>query len=422
MKQKDIASTEPGFSGKTALLSPAPEDIARAAEILRAGGLAAVPTETVYGLAANGMDPAAVGSLCAVKGRPPEKALSLLVPGPEALDTLCVRVPPAARALAARFWPGPLTLVLPAAAGIPDRVRAGGNTVGLRCPDCAPTLALLRACGLPLAAPSANPSGAPSPVTAAEVLDYFDGKIDAVLDGGKCGLGRESTVAAPGPEGLRILRQGALPEAEIRACLLDSLTVLGVTGGSGTGKTTALGVLEEMGVPVIDADAVYHRLCDTSGAMLSEIGARFPGVVENGVLRRKALGQIVFSDENALADLRAITDRYVENEIDRLLSDRAAAGYTAAAVDAVNILDTGLARRAAAVVGITAPAEDRVARLVEREGVTPAYARLRIAAQRPDEYYHANCARVILNDGGFDEYRRRCREIFTELLEEYGHG
>ena len=165
--------------------------VGRAAEILRAGGLVAVPTETVYGLAGNGLDERAVREIYAVKGRPAVKALSLMVPDAAAMERWCEDVPPAAAWLAARFWPGPLTIVLRSGPLVPVIVRAGGATVALRCPDHPLTLALLREAGVPLAAPSANPSGAPSPKTAEEVLAYFDGRIPAVLDGGACGIGTE---------------------------------------------------------------------------------------------------------------------------------------------------------------------------------------------------------------------------------------
>ena len=394
------------------------DDIQRAADMIRAGGLVGVPTETVYGLAGNGLDAAAVERIYEVKGRPEKKPLSLMVPGSEAIGLYCGDVPAAAYALAERFWPGPLTIVLPAKDIIPAVVLAGGDTVGLRCPDSEKTLALLRTVGLPLAAPSANPSGAASPKTAAEVLGYFNGEIEAVIDGGPCSLGTESTLAALTPAGLRILRRGALPEEDIRRCLIDTLKLVGITGGSGTGKTTALEALRDMGALVIDADAVYHDLCRNGGEMLDRIGARFPGTVENGVLRRKELGQLVFGDPQALIDLRAITDYYVSAEIARLLSDHAAAGGRYAAVDAINILDTKLMDYGIVTVGITAPEEARVERLIAREGITREYALSRIRAQRPAAWFEENCDHTLANDGSIEDFRRRCDELFHKILED----
>lgn len=393
-------------------------DIARAAGVLREGGLVAVPTETVYGLAGNGLDEAVVERIYEVKGRPKRKPLSLMVPGQEAMERYGEEVPPGAAILAERFWPGPLTIVLRAKDTIPAAVLAGGDTVGLRCPAQEQTLALLRACNLPLAAPSANPSGAESPKTASAVLAYFDGKIEAVLDGGECAVGVESTIVDMTVSPYRILRQGALPEGEICRALIDSLQVVGITGGTGCGKTTALNVLREMGALVIDADAVYHELCRSCEEMLKKIDARFPGSVEKGVLQRKKLGEIVFSDGQALEDLRSITDAYVEREIDSRLAAHAAAGGKFAAVDAINLLDTKLVEYLTASVGITAPAEVRIARLVARDGISEEYARMRIRAQQPERYFEENCDYTIRNDASPEAYRRKCEELFTQILKE----
>lgn len=393
------------------------ENIPRAAEILREGGLVAVPTETVYGLAGNGLDEAAVERIYEVKGRPEQKPLSLMVPGPEALDRYGEAVSPGACILAERFWPGPLTIVVKAKGDIPSVVLAGGDTVGLRCPAQEKTLALLRECGLPLAAPSANPSGAESPKNAEAVAAYFDGAIEAILDGGECALGRESTIVDMTERPFRVLRPGALPEENITRALIDSLKIVGVTGGTGCGKTTALDALRDMGALVLDADAVYHELCATGTEMLEKINARFPGSVEDGVLLRKKLGEIVFSDAQALEDLRNITDTYVEKEIDHRLAAHAAGGGKYAAVDAINLLDTKLTEYLIASVGITAPEDVRVTRLMARDGITEEYALMRIRAQQPEEYFNENCTYVIRNDGSRDVYRQKCDELFKSILE-----
>ena len=394
------------------------KNVAPAADILRNGGLVAVPTETVYGLAGNGLDPAVVERIYEVKGRPAQKPLSLMVPGKEAIAEYCEDVPPGAYVLAERFWPGPLTIVLKAKGHIPSIVLAGGDTVGLRCPDQADTLALLAECALPLAAPSANPSGAESPKTAGAVAAYFDGTIEAILDGGECTLGMESTVIDMTVLPFRVLRQGALPEAAITRALIDSLKIVGVTGGTGCGKTTALDALRDMGALVLDADAVYHELCRDSVEMLTKINDRFPGSVEGGVLQRKKLGEVVFSDARALEDLRNITDAYVEREIDRRLAAHAAAGGKYAAVDAINLLDTKLTEYLTASVGITAPEEVRVARLMARDSITEEYALMRIRAQQPESYFNENCTYVIRNDSSREVYRQKCDELFKSILEE----
>jgi len=194
-------------------------DLSYAVETLLCGGLVGVPTETVYGLACNGLDASAVAKIYEVKGRPEVKPLSLLVPDLEVAASVCAGIPVAAQLLADAFWPGPLTIVLPKRDTVPDIVTAGGNTIGVRCPDHPLTLALLRTAGIPAAAPSANISDMPSPKCAEDVLAYFDGKISCVIDGGTCKLGTESTIISLTTESYKILRQGALPEEKIRQVL-----------------------------------------------------------------------------------------------------------------------------------------------------------------------------------------------------------
>jgi len=195
------------------------DDILYAVEVFINGGLVGVPTETVYGLAGNGLDAAAVAQIYEVKGRPEVKPLSLLVPSLEVAETVCADIPEPARLLAEAFWPGPLTIVLPKNKIVPDIVTAGGDTIGVRCPDHPLTLEFLRKVNLPAAAPSANISDMSSPKSADEVLSYFNGKIECIIDGGKCKLGVESTIISLISEPYKILRQGALSEESIRQVL-----------------------------------------------------------------------------------------------------------------------------------------------------------------------------------------------------------
>lgn len=194
-------------------------NLAPAVYQLQANGLVAVPTETVYGLAANGLNPDAVEKLYEVKGRPETKPISLMVPDWDSAVRCCDSPSEDCVRLARRFWPGPLTLIVKKAPDIPDIVTAGGPTVGLRCPDHPLTLSLLRSCGIPLAVPSANPSGQPSPRSAAEVLAYFNGKIPYVIDGGTCSVGVESTIVDTTVNPPRILRQGGLSRQQLEEAL-----------------------------------------------------------------------------------------------------------------------------------------------------------------------------------------------------------
>ena len=383
-------------------------DLPAAAEALQNGALVAVPTETVYGLCGNGLDAAVVEQIYEVKGRPAVKPLALMVPGTEAMARLWAGVPAAALTLAARFWPGPLTIVYTAAPAVPEIVRAGGATVGLRCPDQGDTLALLGQLDFPLAGPSANPSGAESPKDADTVLGYFSGKIAGVLDGGHCALGRESTLLDLSARPYRILRRGALGEEEIADALVSAMTVVGITGGSGSGKTTVLRALEERGGLAIDCDAVYHRLLEEDEEMLSELRAAFPAAFPDGKFVRKALGEVVFHDAAALGRLNGITHRYVEREVRRALRAWVMEGGTLAGIDAIALIESGLNKLCTAVLGVTAPAETRVDRLVAREGISPDYARSRITAQQPDAFYRARCTEVLENSGSREDFARVC--------------
>ena len=193
-------------------------DSARAGQILRRGGLVAIPTETVYGLAADGLNDAAVMKIFEAKGRPADNPLILHIANPAELEALCRDIPPVAWTLAERFWPGPLTMVLPKRGCVGFAVTAGLDTVAVRCPAHPAARDVIACAGRPLAAPSANLSGRPSPTTAAHVLADFDGKIDAVLDGGACGVGLESTVIDLSGEPL-LLRPGRVTETQLRALL-----------------------------------------------------------------------------------------------------------------------------------------------------------------------------------------------------------
>ena len=200
----------------TRLLSArSPEDLDEAASLLRGGGLVAFPTETVYGLGALALEPLAVRGIYAAKGRPPTNPLIVHVLGEDDARPLVSRWPLEARQLAARFWPGPLTLVLPRTSLVPDECTAGGETVGVRAPSHPAARALLQRVGAPLAAPSANRAEHVSPTSAAHVLRDLNGRIDAVLDGGRSAYGIESTVLALDPAGPRLLRAGAVSQAAL---------------------------------------------------------------------------------------------------------------------------------------------------------------------------------------------------------------
>ena len=194
-------------------------EIERAALILKTGGLVGIPTETVYGLGANGLNPRAVEDIFRAKGRPQDNPLILHIPDPSWLEWYCEDVPDTAWKLAKRFWPGPLTMVLRRKHIVPDVVTAGLDTVGMRCPDHSICRAVIRAAGVPVAAPSGNTSGRPSPTSVTDMLEDMNGKIDAILDGGDCQVGVESTIIDLTCAPPRLLRPGGVPLEELRAVL-----------------------------------------------------------------------------------------------------------------------------------------------------------------------------------------------------------
>lgn len=198
-----------------------PEDpaIVEAAALLRAGGLVAFPTETVYGLGADGLNPAAVAKIYAAKGRPATNPVILHVADAAGAQALVSHWPAEAQALAERFWPGPLTLVLPASEQVPSIVRAGGPSVALRCPAHPVALALIRATGRPLAAPSANRSQHLSPTLAQHVASSLGGAVDLILDAGPTAAGLESTILDLSGGRPRVLRPGPLAPGELAALI-----------------------------------------------------------------------------------------------------------------------------------------------------------------------------------------------------------
>ena len=200
-----------------------------AAEIIRSGGLVAIPTETVYGLGANGLDGNAVREIFAVKGRPQDNPLILHIAGAEEIERYAHGIPQAAYDLAERFWPGPLTIILPAKSIVPRRTTGGLDTVGLRCPDCDVTREIIRLAGVPIAAPSANISGKPSTTTAKHVLDDHNGKIPLIVDGGSCRVGVESTIVDLTEERPRLLRPGGIGPEQLREVLGDLVVDKAVT-------------------------------------------------------------------------------------------------------------------------------------------------------------------------------------------------
>ena len=535
------------------------DKISAAAKILREGGLVAIPTETVYGLGANGLDPNAVNRIFEAKGRPQDNPLILHVTGAQWLPRYCREIPPIAYVLARKFWPGPLTMILKRSAVVPDETTAGLDTVAVRCPNHPVTLSIIREAGIPIAAPSANTSGRPSCTTAQDVLEDMEGKIEGIVDGGPCTVGVESTILDLTCEPPRLLRPGGLPledlerlighvdvdkavtgkleegekpkapgmkyrhyapkapvtvvtgapaasaaeiarrvgptsgvicfdeyvhlfpEQEVHALgpAADKLTqaqrvfdalrtfdgssvtevyaqcpdnrglglaignrlkkaagfqiieadsqriIFGLTGCTGAGKTSALKAIESLGGKVIDCDAVYHRMLDENEAMRNAINEKFPGVFsKEGKLDRRKLGEEVFAKKDRMAQLNAIVFRFLVPEVEQYVTPLPDGIY---AIDAINLLESGLDRLCDRTIAITAPVELRVRRIMARDGISEQYARLRISAQKADEYYRSKCDCELTNALDTPDEFEKVAELFFQKLvetvrEEKRHG
>ena len=187
--------------------------------------------------------------------------------------------------------------------------------------------------------------------------------------------------------------------------------ILGITGGTGCGKTTLLNCIAEQGGLILDCDAIYHELLRTDPALLASIEARFPGTVENGVLQRKKLGNLVFSHEKALSDLNAITHGAVKNEVLRRLSG----SPKLAAIDAIGLFEGGLAELCDVTVAVAAPEEDRIRRLMVRDGIDRAYAKRRIDAQKSAQWFREKCDYCLENDGSPQDFRKICLAFLREI-------
>lgn len=363
----------------------------------------AVPTETVYGLCADATNPKAVLRVFAAKGRAADKPLPVLVSDIEDAERFCV-VSSDARKLMRRYWPGSLTLVLPLIPNVlPPVVTGGQPTVGVRCPDHQSAQELLRSVGKPLVLTSANLSGQPEPVTAEQVTLGIDG----VLDGGECAVGRPSHVLDMTKDPFECLRYGA--------------AVIGLTGGSGAGKSVVLKRLQTLGAYTVNADAVYHGLLDTDIDMRRGLAERFPDAFPHPGISpdRVKLRALVFEDPPALDALNRLTHPYVLRAIRRELANLIMREGLSVpvAIEAVALFESGLYNMCEVTLGMTAPEEDRLARIIERDGLSRKDALLRLQSQKPDVYYRELCDEMIENDGTEQELLKKTDAVWRKYIQ-----
>lgn len=196
------------------------------------------------------------------------------------------------------------------------------------------------------------------------------------------------------------------------------MVVIGITGPTGAGKTTVLNVLAEFGAVIVDCDTLYHRMLETDQKMLAELKNRFGDGIfgKDGILRRKALGDIVFARPDALADLNAVTHRHILRELDALIAKAKEEGRPAIALDAIALIESGLGARCDVTVAVTADDELRVRRIMDREGIPEEYARKRVAAQKPSAWFEGRCDHALRNDGSKAELEEKARALFSTII------
>lgn len=514
---------------ETLRLDTSGQSIEIAAEILKSGGLVAIPTETVYGLAANALDGKAVAKIFAAKGRPQDNPLIVHVSSMEEIPPLVEKVDPRLYDLAEKFWPGPLTVIMKKSDIIPDEVCAGNPTVAIRMPSHPTARAIIKASGVPLAAPSANASGRPSPTKASHVLEDIDGKIEAVVDGGSCDIGVESTVITLATNPPMLLRPGGITPEQLREVLgeieishavyeklaegekaaspgmkykhyapkaavtiikgdfekyrkfleaqnrdvcavcfegegkyfdkfieygkaEDSLTqaqhifdalrevdvmdchaafvrcpvttgvglavynrllrsaafrvidlefnipVYGLTGQTGAGKSTVAQRLKNKEMYIIDTDLLARKAVENKEVIAALCEAFGRDIITDGILDRKELARRAFASEEKTEILNSITHpeitRLTVEEIHKAESE----GAKAALIDAPVLFESPLPVLCNKIICVIADKEERLKRIMKRDSLSEDDAKIRMNAQRDEEYYVSRSDIVIRND------------------------
>lgn len=533
---------------KTKIYLPDEEGIRLAAKEILQGEVVGMPTETVYGLAANAFDDSAILKIFKAKGRPQDNPLIVHIADFEMIHQVAKQVSDTAQKLVDAFWPGPLTMILPKSERISDTVSAGLQTVGIRMPSHPVARELIRACGVPLAAPSANVSGKPSTTTAEHVYYDLNGKIGVILDGGESAVGLESTVAVVEEDAVRILRpggitvedfltvvstvtvddgvftkleenakvaspgmkykhyspnanvimvEGSLPDfvdyvavhqdastgvlvfdgeeehfsvpvftygkenesstqanhlfdalREIDRCDLNTIyarvprkdgvgmavynrllracgfqvvkakhsVVLGLTGQSGSGKSTVSAFFAQLGAKMIDCDQIARQVI-ASEEVLQKLTSCFgEDILENGILNRKKLANRAFSDEKGHTSLNQIMYPLILKEVDQQIQQGKQAGVPLLILDAPTLFESGADRFCDQVLSVLAPKKLRIERICKRDGIMEEEAEKRLSVQMTDDFYQTRSQFVLRNHGDLALLQKEVKRIADTLL------
>ncbi len=529
------------------------EKLKDAANIIKNGGVVAIPTETVYGLSANAYDENAVKKIFRAKGRPQDNPLIVHIAELSQLYEIAEAVPKAAEKLAQQFMPGPITIILPKSEKIPDIVTAGLKNVAIRMPLHKTAREFIKICGVPLAAPSANVSGSPSPTQAQHVYDDLNGKIPLIIDGGECEVGVESTVISLIGDVPELLRPGSITLAQLKSVLgkvkvspailsavntnekvnspglkhkhyspktkliaikgsakgfaryvnskksgnvcalvfnedkhlikvpyivygkrndyhsqerslfkalrqVDGLkkdvcyaqlpndenaglavlnrllraadftvihadeicekgfVIVGLTGKTGSGKSTVSKILEEKGAAIIDGDKVARKVLAKDNTLLLKLSESFGDtIIKDGVLDRKALAALAFKDKESTEKLNEVTHPHITKEVNKRLLELKSKGVRVAVIDAAALFESEISKKCDIIVVTHAPKDERLKRILQRDGLTKSEALLRISAQKEDDFYISKADYLINNF-----YPNCINEQLKPLLERLG--
>ena len=531
---------------ETRLLRDDENSIKTASQIIKEGGIVALPTETVYGLATNALNGKAVRKIFEAKGRPMDNPLIVHVSSTKMIEDfgLYREFTDKAKLLAEKFWPGPLTIILPKGDNIPDEVSAGLDTVAVRCPSHPVARRVIEVSNCPLAAPSANISGKPSPTKAEHCINDLMGRADAIIDGGECSVGVESTVITLATNPPRLLRPGGITLEELREVLgnveiddavlnrlaegktasspgmkykhyapnaqvylvrgehfadfvnrisddetavvafdedkikgrvftigskndysshahrifdvlreidkdnsikrvyaplprLEGVSlavynrliraaafriinadayVVGLTGPTGSGKSTVARILKEKGYFVVDTDKIARKIMEKGSPVLKEIANTFgDDVVNEGVLDRKLLAKRAFSDKDSTEKLNKITHPKIYELALLQIEEYSHKGYDKFVLDAPVLFESKGERFCNTTIAVTASLDTRIKRIKARDNLTADEVMTRVSAQHSDDYYIKRADYHIENNSTTQDIEKEILKIIERL-------